>query len=212
MRIIFSAVCAAAVLFSAAPAFASPFDGKLTAKLGIAAVLPDESATIRPIGGTVEISDEYVPALTLDYRFAERFSVELLCCIAPHDVKAVRTSVGVVDLGEITLFPPTLTLKYHFFNAAPVRPYVGAGVNVTAFFNDDLPSGGPVRSIDYETTVGPALQAGVDIPVSERVSINLDVKKIWIEPEVQLDTVLGRVDADVEINPIVAFVGIGWRF
>lgn len=190
---------------------ATPFGGRLTATLGVAGVLPDESAKISAIGGTVDISDEYVPALTLDYALSKKVSVELLCCVAPHKVKAVSTAVGTVDLGEVTLFPPTLTLKYHFLENARVKPYVGAGVNVTAFFNEKLPAG-PVRSIDYDTTVGPALQVGANIPLSERLVLNLDVKKIWIEPNVKLNTALGPVEADVKINPIVTFVGLGYKF
>jgi outer membrane protein W len=38
------------------------------------------------------------------------------------------------------------------------------------------------------------------------------VKKIWIEPNVKLDTVLGAVNADVKINPIVTFIGVGYKF
>ena len=214
MRTVFKAFCAAvAIGCIAAPAAnaATPFGGKLTVNLGVAGVLPDESAKISPIGGTVDITNTYVPATTLDYALSDKLSVELLCCVTPHKVKAVSTSVGTVNLGKVTLFPPTLTLKYHFLRDAAVKPYVGAGVNVTAFFNEKLPSG-PVRSIDYETTVGPALQLGANIPISDRLVFNLDVKKIWIEPNVKLDTVLGPVKADVKINPIVTFIGVGYKF
>lgn len=213
MKAILTAVAAAALMsLAAAPAaFATPFDGRLTVNLGVANVAPDESAKISPIGGTVDISTKTVPATTLDYRLSETFSVELLCCVTPHKVKAVSTSVGTVDLGKVTLFPPTVTLKYHFLRDAPVKPYVGGGVNVTSFFNEKLPAG-PVRSISYDTTVGPALQLGANIPLSERLVLNLDVKKIWIEPTVKLDTVLGAVNADVKINPVVTFVGIGYKF
>jgi outer membrane protein len=206
-----AAAAFAALMASSGAALANPFEGKLAVKVGVAGVLPDEAAEIRPIGGTVDISDEYVPALQLEWFFTEAVSVELLCCLAPHEVKAVRTAAGTIDLGEVTLFPPTLTAKYRFFAGGPVQPYVGAGINATVFFDEKLPAG-PVRSIDYETTFGAALQVGVDVPVSERFFLNLDVKKVWIEPEVSLATALGPVTADVEINPIVAFLGVGYRF
>ncbi|MBU6372553.1 MAG: outer membrane beta-barrel protein [Alphaproteobacteria bacterium] len=163
-----AAAAALATLALAPAASATPFDGKLTVNVGVANVAPDESAKISAIGGTVDISTKTVPATTIDYRFSEKFSAELLCCVTPHKVKAVGTSVGTVDLGKVTLFPPTVTLKYHFLRDAPVKPYVGAGVNVTAFFNEKLPAG-PVRNIDYKTTVGPALQVGANIPLSERL-------------------------------------------
>jgi outer membrane protein len=211
MKLIKYAAMAAVMMGACGAAQAEVFKDRLSVKVGVMGVLPDESASIRPIGGTAEISDEYLPAINLDYKINDRFSVEAICCIAPHEVKAVGTAVGTVDLGEVTLFPPTVTLKYHFFNDAPVKPYVGAGVNVTAFFNEKLPTG-PVTSIDYETSVGGALQIGADIPIGERTFLNIDVKKVWIEPEVKLQTVLGPVTADAKINPIVAFVGFGWKF
>lgn len=212
MRIWTYVACAAAFLAAgAAPAMANPFTDHLVVKAGVAGVLPDESADITPIGGDADISDEYVPAVQLEYLFNDRISMELLCCVAPHDVKAVGTAVGTVDLGEVTLFPPTLTLKYRFLAGGAFQPYVGAGVNATVFFNEDLPAG-PVTDIDYDTTFGPALQVGFDAPISDKWIFNVDVKKIWIEPEVKLATVLGPVNADVEINPIVAFVGLGYKF
>jgi outer membrane protein len=205
-------VCSALLALGfAAPAMANPFTDKLTVKFGVAGVLPDEEATISAIGGTVDISDEYLPALTLDYALTDNISVQAICCVAPHKVKAVQTAIGTVDLGEITLFPPTITGVYHFAPDAAFNPYVGAGVNVTVFFNEDLPAG-PVTGIDYETTVGPAIQAGFDVKLNDKWSLNVDVKKIWVEPEVNLTTALGPVRADVKINPIVAFVGLGYKF
>ena len=107
MRTVFKAFCAAvAIGCIAAPAAsaATPFGGKLTVNLGVAGVLPDESAKISPIGGTVDISNTYVPATTLDYALSDKLSVELLCCVTPHKVKAVSTAVGTVNLGKVTLF------------------------------------------------------------------------------------------------------------
>ena len=205
------AAFAAALMGLCGAAQADVFKDKLSVKVGVMGVLPDESAAIRPIGGAVDISDEYLPAVNLDYKINDALSVEAICCVAPHRVQAVRTAVGTVDLGKVTLFPPTVTLKYHFFNDAPVKPYVGAGINVTAFFDEKLPAG-PVTGADYDTTVGGALQLGVDIPLGPRTFLNLDVKKVWIEPKVKLTTALGPVEADVKINPVVAFVGLGWKF
>ncbi len=211
MRMMRYAAFAAALFGMCGAAQADVFRDKLSVKVGVMGVLPDESASIRPIGGTVDISDEYLPAVNLDYKINDAFSVEAICCVAPHRVQAVRTAVGTVDLGKVTLFPPTVTLKYHFLNDAPVKPYVGAGINVTAFFNEKLPAG-PVTGADYETSVGGALQIGADIPLGAKTFLNLDVKKVWVEPKVKLTTALGPVDADVKINPIVVFVGLGWKF
>jgi outer membrane protein len=187
------------------------FADKLYVKFGVTGVLPEESAKVSTIGGTVDISDEYVPTLNLEYFFTPDVSAELICCIAPHKVAAVNTALGRVNLGEITLFPPTVTLKKHF-ELSGFKPYVGAGVNYTHFFNDELPSGGPVTKIEYDDSVGFALQAGVDIPVGDRWSLNFDVKKVWIEPDVTIFAGTTRINAEVEINPILATAAIGYKF
>lgn len=96
-----------------------------------------------------------------------------------------------------------------------MRPYVGVGVNYTLFFNENLPAGTVLDSIDYDPSFGLALQAGVDYALNERWFLNVDVKKVWINTDVTIDgtTNLGAVvEADVDINPVIFGVGIGWRY
>jgi outer membrane protein len=92
---------------------------------------------------------------------------------------------------------------------------VGAGVNYTIFFNDDLPSGTILDGIDYDPSFGLALQAGVDYALNERWFLNFDVKKVWINTDVEVDatTALSAVvNADVDIDPWIVGVGFGWRY
>lgn len=180
-------------------------------KLGVSGILPDASANISAIGGTVDISDEYVPTLQVEYFFNNNVSAELLCCTAKHDVKAINTSLGTVNLGKVQHFPPTLTLKYHWTDFGAWQPYVGAGVNYTHFFNDELPAGGPVTAISYDDSWGGALQAGFDYKLDNHWSVNVDVRKIWINTNVTL-TAGSTITADVDVNPTVVTIGSGYRF
>ncbi len=202
----------AAALALAAPAQAGILDN-VQVKVGVSGVLPNESADTS-IGGDVDISDEWVPSLQLEYFFTDHISMELLCCVATHDVAAVSTVVGDVDLGEVTHFPPTLTLKYRWTDMGPFEPYLGAGVNYTAFIDDETPPSppGPINSIDYGDSFGGALQAGFDYRLDDHWALNLDVRRIWINTEVDIDTDLGPVTADVDINPWVVSTSIGYRF
>jgi outer membrane protein len=59
-------------------------------------------------------------------------------------------------------------------------------------------------------SVGGALQAGVDIAVTENGYINLDVKKIWIDTTVK--TTAGAKVTDLDIDPVVWGIGYGFRF
>lgn len=195
-----AALAAFAALALAAPAHAGVLDN-VQVKFGMSAVLPDESGD--PID--VDISDEYVPSLQIEYFFNEHVSAELLCCVATHDVTAAN---GAVDLGEVTHFPPTVTLKYRWTNLGRIEPYVGAGVNFTAFIDSEPPAG---RHVEYDSSVGPALQAGADYRLNDHWALNFDVRRLWINTDV---TISGDMDAtdEVEINPWVVSAGVAYRF
>lgn len=211
MRIVRSLILAAGALALAGTASAQGLLDNFQFKVGVSLIQPDESATISAIGGTVDISDEYVPSLQVEYFFNDNISVELLCCIATHDVKAVSTSLGTVNLGKVSHFPPTVTAKYRWTDFGAFQPYVGAGVNYTTFYDDELPAGGPVTAISYDDSFGGALQAGFDYKLDEHWAINVDIRKIWISTDVTL-TAGATINADVDINPLVMTVATGYRF
>ena len=192
----------------------------------VLAVLPDESADLSVAGaalaGGVDIGDQYVPELDITYFFNKNIAVELILAVTPHDVDAVNVTVpgaltdATVDLGDVWLLPPTLTLQYHFDTGTRFKPYVGAGVNATFFFDEDQ---GPVADgIDYDSSLGCALQVGVDYDLDGEPggwALNADVKKIWINTDVTIDfaTALGAtVEADVDINSTVVGIGLGYKF
>jgi outer membrane protein len=187
-------------------------DGHFQVNVGVSGVLPDEGANISVIGGDVDISDEVVPTASIEYRFNDSWSAELMCCAARHDVKAVNTALGPVNLGKITHFPPTVTVKYRFPQFGTITPYVGAGVNYTHFFDESLPAGGPVTRIDYDDSIGPALQAGAEYRLNDKWSVFADARKIWINTDVTIDAGATRINADVDIDPWVVTFGAGYRF
>jgi outer membrane protein len=198
MRFVRSLILAAGALALAGTASAQGLLDNFQVKVGVSGIQPDESATISTIGGTVDISDEYVPSLQIEYFFNDNVSVELLCCVATHDVQAINTSLGTVDLGKVSHFPPTVTAKYRW-------------TDFGAFYDDELPAGGPVTSIDYDDSWGGALQVGFDYKLDDHWAINVDVRKIWISTDVTL-TAGATINADVDINPLVVTVATGYRF
>lgn len=175
-------------------------------------VEPSEDAEISPIGGDADIDEQFVPEVDFSYFITDNIALELIAAVTPHDVTAEGTAIGNVDLGDVWLLPPTLTVQYHMLPKNRISPYVGAGINYTHFFNDDIPNGGPVTSIDYDDSVGVAIQAGVDYFVSDNFFLNFDVKKVFINTDVTLQTGLGPVTADVNIDPWIVGVGVGYKF
>lgn len=198
------AIAALATLGWSGAANAFTLHDHLQVKVGVATVNPDEDADVSVIGGDVNISNEVVPTVQLEWFFTDHISAELLCCVTTHDVYA--TGGGGVDLGSVTLFPPTVTVKYRWNTEGKLQPYLGAGVNYTHFFNEDEPSG---TTVEYDDSWGPALQVGADYRLNDRWSLNLDARRLWINTDV---TVNGAVEADVDINPWVVTAAVGYRF
>lgn len=222
--ILCAALMATSALVGAASACAE--DNPWMVRGRVLAVLPDESADLSVAGaalvGDVDIGDQYVPELDITYFFNDNIAAELILAVTPHDVDAVSVTVpgaltdATVDLGDVWLLPPTLTLQYHFNTGGQFKPYIGAGVNATFFFNED--EGSVADGIDYDPSFGPAIQAGFDYDldgVPGGWAFNADIKKIWINTDVTVDfsTALGAtVNADVDINPTVVGIGLGYKF
>ena len=114
------------------------------------------------------------------------------------------------------MLPPTLTLQYHFAPDGPIRPYVGAGLNYTIFYSEDASSGleaavGKTK-VHMKDSFGWAAQAGVDIDITPKVFLNLDVKYIDIDTTARLATTAAGVQkVKVSLDPLVFGVGVGMR-
>lgn len=200
--------------FALSPVLAqdAPSSTKWQARLRAVVVAPDASADIQAIAGDVDISTAIIPELDFTYFFSENIAAELILGTAKHDVKAVATAVGDIDLGSVWLLPPTLTLQYHF-TGMEVKPYVGAGINYTIYYGIDE---GPVAdAVQYDNSVGFALQGGLDYPLNDKWFLNLDVKKLFLSTDATVfaNTALGAVvGADVKINPWLIGLGVGMKF
>lgn len=178
-------------------------------RLRAISVTPSESASIQTIGGDVNISSAFVPELDITYYFTKNWSAELILATTNHDVKAVGTTAGDINLGDVWLLPPTLLGQYHFTGGDFV-PYLGAGINMTLFYGVN---NGPVADkVDYDTAFGFAFQGGFDYMLNDKWFINLDIKKLFLSTDATIDatTALGAtVGADVDINPWIIGVGFG---
>jgi outer membrane protein len=199
-------------MVSVGAAFAWDFDGTSPWQMrvrGISVMPDDESTTITTIGGNAEVDSAMVPEVDITYFIKENIAVEVIAAITPHDVKAVNTAVGNLNLGSVKLLPPTATLQYHFKPEDRIRPYVGAGINYTFFLDVDS---GAVNDVDYENGFGFALQAGADYTIQDNWSVNLDVKKIFLSTDVKVYALGTMVETTVDIDPLIIGAGVTYRF
>lgn len=143
--------------------------------------------------------------LELDFSHfvGKNLALELILATKKHGVTASGTPTG-----SVKHLPPTLTLQYHFAPEAAVRPYLGAGINYTRFYDINL--GGGTLTVD-RSSWGGAVQAGLDIALNKSLFLNFDIKKVWIETDVKT-VATGATAAHLKINPVILGVGIGMKF
>jgi outer membrane protein len=189
-------------------AFKPKAAGDINVRLRGIGVVPTERGAIKEANGgstglSATLGNDYVPEVDVSYFVTPNIALELIAATTKHDVGA---SDGT-NLGSIRLLPPTLTLQYHFAPTARFSPYIGAGLNYTFFYNE---KSGDVDSVKYDDNIGYALQAGIDYAIVGAWSLNIDVKKLWLSTDVKVNG--GALKADVDINPWIFGVGVGYRF
>lgn len=180
------------------------YAGDILARVRAIGILPDShaSGSVLPTLG-VTVNNAIVPELDFTYMILDNVGVELILGMSRHQL---TSNIG--HLGGVNVLPPTLLLQYHFNHAGKVRPYVGAGINYTRFWNSSLNAGGTPISIKNHS-VGPALQAGVDIQMTKNLFFNIDIKKVWMKT----DTSLAGTDlGTLHIDPLIVGVGVGMKF
>jgi outer membrane protein len=187
------------------------------------AVLPQEKGTLNNTSlgniGTVDVGNDYIPEVDFSYFFTDNIAAELIAGTSRHKVKGNLNGLGnSIEIGKVSLLPPTLTVQYHFLPKERISPYVGAGLNYTLFYNEDAAktansAGLSVTKTDYKNRFGFALQAGVDVALTGAWSLNLDVKKIFLKTDVTA-SVNGAlpVTSKVTLDPWLVGVGVGYRF
>lgn len=172
-------------------------------RLRVIDVAPQESSS-GSIAGEATADSSVVPELDITYFFNDNISAELILATSRHDM---GWQPGGLDLGHVWVLPPTLTAQYHFTPGNSFSPYVGAGLNYTFFYNVDP---GAYSSVKYDNGVGYALQAGMDYKLDSHWMLNADVKKIFLNTDVNVNG--GAVTADVNLDPWVIGFGVGYRF
>ncbi|SEM50413.1 outer membrane protein [Sphingomonas gellani] len=224
--------CSAAAILVAAPA-AAQIDTTTapTASTGIAAgdvllrvrgimVAPNErSGSIQPTfpGERVRVNNSFMPEVDVTYMATDNIGFELIASTTKHKASGRTGTTGSIGkLASTWVLPPTLTAQYHFNPTGTVRPYVGAGINYTIFWNEKASKGLEAAvgqtHVRMKDSFGWAAQAGIDVDVSPRVFVNLDVKYIDIDTTARLrTTAIGTQRVKVNLDPLVFGAGIGFR-
>ena len=202
-----SVFAATVALALALPSLASAQDaGTMTLGLGLGSVMPKSDNGGLYGGPDLDVGDNVRPTITFEYFIRDNLGIEVLGAWPfKHDIKAD----GLGKVGTTQHLPPVISLQYHFAVNDVFTPFVGVGVNYTAFF-DETPKGSIAGDdLDLNDSWGVALHAGFDYKISEKGAFRTDVRWIDIDSDVKLN---GNKIGEAEIDPWVVGMSYVYTF
>lgn len=217
-RNLVSLLAALAVSATVTPALAYEA-GELIVRGRIISIDPqDDSNTISINGASVAgsgaaVNSDIMPEIDFTYMLDPHWGLELILAYTDHKVDANGSLSVLNQIAETKVLPPTLTLQYHFAPTSNIRPYAGAGINYTYFFDSKVKGALDTSGsdIDIDDSWGLSAQAGVDIDLDETWFVNFDVKYIDIDADAHIKNG-ASIKVDIDVDPIVWGIGIGRVF
>ena len=180
-------------------------DGPWMVRLRAVAIQPANKSDAAPgiPADAIHVSNKTIPEVDFSYFFSANLAAELILTVPQqHDV-----TLSGAKIGTFKHLPPTLTAQWHFLPGQTVNPYVGAGLNFTLISDVKLAGGALDLS---KSSLGAALQVGVDFKVAKNCFINLDAKYVQLKSDVK--TAAGAKVTTVKVDPLLLGVGVGYRF
>ncbi|WP_435953410.1 outer membrane protein OmpW [Dryocola sp. BD626] len=187
--------------------------GEFFMRAGTATVRPTEgSDDVLGMGG-FNVSNNTQLGLTFDYMVTDNIGIELLAA-TPFRHKVGLGATG--DLATVKQLPPTLMAQWYFGDAkSKARPYIGAGVNYTTFFDTDFNQTGKdagLSDLSVKDSWGAAGQVGLDYMVDDDWLLNMSVWYMDIDTEVKFKAGGEQQNIKTRIDPWVFMFSAGYRF
>jgi outer membrane protein len=160
---------------------------------------------------TVDTDDGIGLGLSANFFLSDRVSTEIAVFSVRSDADMTFDQFEF-ELGRVELIPVTLGLQYHFAGQSRWDPYVGAGaawVSASDLESDDLDllEKGPIE-IDDELTW--FANAGLGVRIGRQFGLVIDVRYIEYEPTSTSKLTGG--EEDLELSPLMASIGLRFRF
>ena len=230
VRTLSAALAAAAMsLYCAAPALADDVPSN-SARIGLYSVFfhvkaDDLSGPYVPPGANLDANN--VNTLYLGYvrRLSSHFDVELAVGYPPEQKtvgKGPATLGSVPYDGQVIAtarwLAPTVLFEYKFFDDnSKLRPYIGAGVNYTTFYDRDstaqgnAASGGPTK-LSLTSSVGPAGTAGLAYNLGGHWNVYASYSISQVKTKLNADTAGVIRTTHISFGPQVFIASVGYSF
>jgi outer membrane protein len=172
-----------------------------------ARVLHLDSANKDSTGLNLSVNNKTFIEVDISYFFSPNWATELILTVPQkHDLRSNGSNIGTLKH-----LPPTLLGQYHFTGLGALRPYVGAGLNLTNFSDVkfDAAVNAALQPNIKRTSVGLAVQVGADYALGGGWLLNADLKKLQLKTDV---TSAGTKVGTFKVDPVLFSLGVGRRF
>ena len=213
MKKTISSLAVVAALVS--PSVFAHSEGDFILRVGAASVVPNDSSD-KILGSQyeLEVNSDTQLGLTFGYMFTDNISLEVLAATPfSHDIS---TDLVGKDIGSTKHLPPTVMVQYYFGDSqSKFRPYVGAGLNYTIFFDEGFNStgkGAGLSDLKLDDSFGLAANVGLDYMINDKWFLNASAWYANIETEATYKFGGAKQKTDVKINPWVFMISGGYKF
>ncbi|WP_440877414.1 OmpW/AlkL family protein [Thalassotalea sp. PLHSN55] len=213
--------------------------GDILVRGGLTNVAPDSgSAGVNLDGNALPLSlsvdDNSQLGLNFVYFYDNNWAIEVLAAtpfthdVTLNDPTGATEAIYGIDLNgakfaEVTHLPPTVSALYYFDSNSAFKPYVGAGLNYTIFFDEKFtttPTAAGFSNLELDGSFGWSLQVGADYVINDKWHVNASVRYIDIDTDASFDVtdalgvggLAGQGSASIDVDPMVYSLMIGYKF
>lgn len=162
-------------------------------------------------GAGLSTFEHKTPSVQVGYFLTPNVAVNAIVGIPPNiDIYGAGSTMGPLGkLGKVRYGPMALTLQYHPLATGRVRPYVGAGLSYMIVFGT---KDSAFQNLKISDDLSPAVDAGVDILVTNKTGIFFDVKKTFLRPSTSGTFAGNPVAGRAKLDAVAFSGGISFRF
>ena len=167
--------------------------------------------------------------LTYEHYWTTNLSTQVALGLPPtHQVQGAGTLAPYGVLGEGQQYSPAVVMKWHFLDAdAPLRPYVGLGVNYTWYrgscitndaFRTAFYGPGATTTVSASSSWNPVYNAGLDYRLDAHWSLGISLAYAPLKTTTTVkadNTMYGvpiTVTTDVQLRSWVSGANVSYRF
>ncbi len=218
------ALVSAVVASVLSPAVMAHQQGDFIIRAGATNVNPNDDSgkvSVDGLGTTgmeVGVDDNTQLGLNFLYMLTDNWGVELLASTPfKHDIHLQQSELGLGDgmLADTKQLPPTLSAMYFFDTGTKFHPYVAAGINYTFFFEDnfvDSRNAQGFNSLSLDNSLSWAVQAGFDYMLDDNWMFNMSYRYIDIETDASFKVGEAAASVDVDVDPGILTIALGYKF